>query len=78
MKVLTGTEYRLTGGVWNVKVTTTGTASLAYRVEAEPYQTITGVDYTANAADNITIPSCTVKPTLTGDAVMYLTLIENH
>ena len=75
-ELFTGIEYRVSSGDYNIKVITTGTAVLQYRVLNESFTTITGVDYTSNADGTIELPSCTVKPTLTGDAVMYLTKIK--
>ena len=77
MLLATGVEQRLASGTYNVKMDmTTGDARLEWKINEDAFQDVPDSVKTADAGFTVTLPGCVIKSTITGDAVVNLTLVS--
>jgi len=73
MKLLTGVATSTSAGIHNVQIVmTSGTAKLQYSTDSLTFTDIPDSAVTASSGYEVSLPSCSVKAILTGDAELAM------
>lgn len=77
-QLTSNTDLKLAGGEYVItNAISTGTATLQMSVEGAPFVEIPDAVFSSSDVSRYTLPKCTIKAILTGDATCYIDKVQD-